>query len=234
MSSPSIKLVPANGHIKPRIISVDKPISTSEVAWEGCTDYFVDMTRPSQITNWRILSHPGWKNLLVDWNLEVDAVDDKSITFRPLEKACRVKSIKLEINCDGPAPTDKTFESNRWAEDLLVENVIGGAEYECRARLLEDTEGGKEVAGPWTKGTKVNTTEEAPQEEIGEKMDNEAKAQDEEGGAGIAPTVVGIGCICVIVALVVVVVCRRKAAGKKVTTKKLNTRTLKFNDENKK
>ena len=157
--SPSIKLVPDNDRIAPRRISVEKPISTSEVAWEGCTDYQVEVVRPSGITNWNILRYPGWKNLLVDWSLKVDAVDDKSITFRPLGKACRVDSIKLEIKCDGPVPANKTFASNQWAQDLLVENVISGAEYECQARLL-DTEGGKEVAGPWTKGTKVNTEEE--------------------------------------------------------------------------
>merc|ERR1719295_225166 len=160
LSPPSIKLLPDKDDLAPRRISVEKPISTREVAWEGCTDYQVEVTRPSHITNWNILRYPGWKNLLVDWSLKVDTVDDKSITFQPLEKACKVDSIKLEIDCnDGRVHANKKFESNQWAEDLLVDHLVSGARYECRARLL-DSEGGKEVAGPWTKGTKVNTTEE--------------------------------------------------------------------------
>ena len=231
LSSPSIKLVPNNNELAPKRIPFEKPINTSEVAWEGCIDYSVEVTR-SEITNWNTLRHPGWKNLLVDWSLEVDTVDDKSITFRPLEKACEVETIRLEIDCDGRVHANNKFKSNKWAEELLVEHVISGAEYECRARLL-NTEGGNEVPGPWTKGTRVNTTEEVEvvkrgpmlaagdttgEEEMGEKMDSVAKAQ-QEGGAGVAPTVIGIGCICVIVALAVVVVWRGMA-GKKVKTKK--------------
>jgi len=226
LSSPSIKLVPNDNKLTPKRIPFEKPIKMSEVAWEGCIDYSVEVTR-SETTNWPTLSHPGWKNLLADWSLKVDAVDDKSITFRPLEKACEVETIKLEIDCDGRVHANKKFESNQWAEGLLVEQVISGAEYECRARLL-NTEGDKEVPGAWTKGTRVNTTEEVEVvkrgpmltagdttggEETGEKMDSAAKAQ--EGAAGVAPTAIGIGCICVIVALAVLVVWRGMA-GKKV------------------
>merc|ERR1719237_1334800 len=187
LSSPSIKLVPNDKKPTPKTIPFEKAINMSEVAWEGCFDYSVEVTR-SEITDWPKLLHPGWKNLLADWILEVDDVDHKSITFKPLEKACEVENIKLEVDCDGRVHANEKFESNQWAEDLLVEHVMSGAEYECRARLV-DTEGGKEVTGPWTKGTRVNTTEE--------KMDGETKAQ--EGAAGVVPTVIGIGCIVVIV-----------------------------------
>ena len=230
LSSPSIKLVPNDKKPTPKTIPFEKAINMSEVAWEGCFDYSVEVTR-SEITDWPKLSHPGWKNLLADWNLEVDAVDHKSITFKPLEKACEVENIKLEVDCDGRVHANEKFESNQWAEALLVEHVMSGAEYECRARLV-DTKGGEEVTGPWTKGSRVNTTKEVEDEKRGqmltasgntgeedtteEKMDGETKAQ--EGAAGVVPTVIGIGCIVVIVALAVVIVWRGMA-GKKVTTK---------------
>jgi len=219
LSSPSIKLVPNDGPT-PRIIAFEKPINMSEVAWEGCLDYSVEVTRSLDITHWPSLSHPGWKNLLADWSLEVDAVDDKSITFRPLEKACEVESIKLEIDCEGRVHANKKFESNRWAERLLVdEHVMSGSKYECKARLV-DTEGGKEVVGPWTIGTWVNTTEEVEvdksgqmltasdssgEEDIGDTMESVKKAQE---GAAVAPTFIGIGCVVVIVALAVFAVWR--------------------------
>jgi len=230
LSSPSIKLVPNDKKLTPKRIPFEKPINMREVAWEGCFDYSVEVTRSPEITHWPILRHPGWKNLLGDWSLEVDTADDKSITFRPLEKVCEVESIKLEIECDGRVHAKKEFESNQWAEVLLVEQVMSGAEYECRARLL-DTQGGEEVTGPWTKGTRVNTTEEpeksvpkrgkmlaasgnsGEEDTTGEKMDGKTKAQ--EGAASIAPTVIGIGCIVVILALAVVIVWKG-VAGKKV------------------
>lgn len=228
LSSPSIKLVPNDKKLTPKRIPFEKPINMSEVAWEGCIDYSVEVTRSPEITHWPTLRHPGWKNLLADWSLKVDAVDHKSITFQPLEKACEVESIKLEINCDGRVHANEKFESNQWAEGLVVEHVMSGAEYECQARLV-DIEGGKEVTGPWTKGTWVNTTEEVEEEKRGqmltasgntgeedtteEKMDGETKAQ--EGAAGIVPTVIGIGCIVVIVALAIVIIWRGMA-GKKV------------------
>jgi len=230
LSSPSIKLVPNDKKLTPKRIPFEKPINMSEVAWEGCFDYSVEVTRSPEITHWPILRHPGWKNLLGDWSLEVDTADDKSITFRPLEKVCEVESIKLEIECDGRVHAKREFESNQWAEVLLVEQVMSGAEYECRARLL-DTQGGEEVTGPWTKGTRVNTTEEpeksvpkrgkmlaasgnsGEEDTTGEKMDAETKAR--EGAASIAPTVIGIGCIVVILALAVVIVWKG-VAGKKV------------------
>jgi len=228
LSSPSIKLVPNDKKPTPKTIPFEKAINMSEVAWEGCFDYSVKVTRSPGFTYWPKLLHPGWKNLLADWILEVDDVDHKSITFKPLEKACEVENIKLEVDCDGRVHANEKFESNQWAEALLVEHVMSGAEYECRARLV-DTKGGEEVTGPWTKGTRVNTTKEVEEEKRGqmltasgntgeedtteEKMDGETKAQ--EGAAGVVPTVIGIGCIVVIVALAVVIVWRGMA-GKKV------------------
>jgi len=222
LTSPSIKLVPNEESSTPKIITFENPISMSEVAWEGCLDYSVEVTRSLEnMTHWPTLRHPGWKNLLADWSLEVDHADDKSITFRPLEKACKVESIKLEIDCEGAVHANKKFESNEWAEPLLVdEHVMSGSLYKCKARLVDTDEGGEEVMGPWTKGTRVNTTEEVEgvrrgqmlaasdstgEEDIGDTVYSEKKAQEE---ASMAPTFIGIGCCVVIVASAVFAIWR--------------------------
>jgi len=212
LTSPTIKLVPNDG----KIIAFKKAISMGEVAWEGCLDYSVEVTRSLEnMTHWPTLHHPGWKNLLADWSLELDHADDKSITFKPLEKTCEVESIKLEVDCEGAVRANKKFESNGWGEPLLVdEHVMSGSKYECKARLIDTDEGGKEVMGPWTKGTQVNTTEEVEgvrrgqmlaasdstgeeEEDIGDNtMYSEKKAQEE---ASMTPTFIGIGC-CVVIA----------------------------------
>jgi len=221
LTSPTIKLVPNDRSPTPKIIAFEQGMS--KVAWEGCLDYSVEVTRSLEnMTHWPTLRHPGWKNLLADWSLEVDAKDDKSITFKPLEKACKVDNIKLEIDCEGAVHANKKFESNRWAKPLLVdEHVMSGSEYECKARLVDTDEGGKEVMGPWTKGTQVNTTEEVEEvksgqmlaasdntgeeEDIGDTMYSEKNAQE---GESMAPTFIGIGCGVVIVASAVFAIWR--------------------------
>merc|ERR1719275_403168 len=44
LSSPSIKLVPNDKKHAPKTISFEKAINMSEVAWEGCFDYSVQVT----------------------------------------------------------------------------------------------------------------------------------------------------------------------------------------------
>merc|ERR1711962_660770 len=88
-STPSIKLLPRKkDELAPKEISIKKfPANMSKIAWEGCLDYEVQATRPSEIDpSWPILVHPGWKSLLVGWSLEVESVNENSITFDPLEK----------------------------------------------------------------------------------------------------------------------------------------------------
>ena len=233
-SVPSIKLVPKNKDLAPKEISIHKfPMETSKISWEGCLDYEVQATRPSEIDpSWPTLRHPGWKNLLVGWNLQVASVNESSITFEPLEKPCDVTGIKLEIQCDSVIPVEKAFGPDEMSKPLVLdENVTPGAKFECKARMIKKGEEENNTnTGPWTEVTEVTTDEEEvklhPMSVAG--PDNEErsnKAEEEEAveenakrareDASIAPTLIGVGCIVVIVALAVVVVWKGMV-GKKV------------------
>ena len=231
LSTPSIKLVPINNEFSPSI-PFERPTNMSDVAWEGCLDYNVVATRSEENSSWQTLHHPGWKNLLVDWKLEVDIEDENAITFQGLEKTCDVRSIKLEIDCKGGEElANKTYvQSNQLAGPFVVEGLVSETEYECRARMV-NTEGGKDDLGPWTNKTRVKTLKEdkivgiamatgdnneeasdsLKKEEV-DKVDNGVKKAET---TSVAPTAIGIGCVVVIAALAVAVAWRTMA-GKKV------------------
>ena len=237
LSTPSIKLLPRKkkDELAPKEISIKKfPANMSKIAWEGCTDYEVQATRSSEIDpDWPILLHPGWKSLLVGWSLEVASVNESSITFEPLEQTCEVAGIKLEIHCDSVIPVKKVFGQEEMSQPLVLDEMVtSGAKYKCQARMIKEGEAKNNTkSGLWTEVTEVTTDEEEvklhPMSVAGpDNAERSNKANEEEDvqeknakrareDASIVPTLIGVGCIVVIVALAVVVVWKGMV-GKKV------------------
>ena len=236
LSTPSIKLLPRKkkDELAPKEISIKKfPANMNKIVWEGCLDYEVQATRSSEIDpDWPILLHPGWKSLLVGWSLQVASVNESSITFEPLEQTCDVAGIKLEIQCDSVIPVKKVFGQEEMSQPLILDKkVTPGAKFKCKARMIkEGEEKNNTKSGLWTEVTEVTTDEEEvklhPMSVAGPDNEERSNNADEEEDvkenakraredASIAPTLIGVGCIVVIVALAVVVVWKGMV-GKKV------------------
>ena len=109
--------------------------------------------RGGEIETWNVLEHPGWRQIVSNWSLEVEAVSSNSVTFQsPREQECnQTAPLWVEIACKGSG--DEATQSFELPEILTMRNLSGGTEYQCTARLVKEDE-----ASRWNKKQQVNFT----------------------------------------------------------------------------
>merc|ERR1711962_971451 len=177
-----------------------KSLKVSDVAWQGCLDYHVQVQRgeesPKQLNQ---LTHPGWKTALDQVAMKTVSSTNQSAVLQKPEIFWEDPAIKLEVRCNASMPEEesnvtesvfevvfeKVFEVD---QPLEMTNLMSNTEYECKARLVKEGEGSSRWTNMWTvvtreTGEEAETTTESLEEEATSAMTDKDEATMENQAA---------------------------------------------------
>merc|ERR1711962_485238 len=197
-----VKFVPLNAVQQAIELTVEqvKSLEVSDVAWQGCLDYQVQVQRgeeaPQQLNQ---LTHPGWKTALDKVVLRTISSTNQSAVLQKPEISWEDPTITLEVRCNASMPEkesnvtesafevvfEKVFEVDQPPE---MTDLMSNTEYECKARLVKEGEGSSRWTDMWTvvtreTGEELETTTEFVEEEATSAMTDEDEAPIESQAA---------------------------------------------------
>merc|ERR1711962_195607 len=139
-----------------------KSLKVSDVAWQGCLDYQVQVQRgeepPKQLNQ---LTHPGWKTALDNVVLRKISSTNQSAVLQKPEIFWEDPAITLEVRCNASMPEEESNVTEsvfgvvfkkvfKVDQPLEMTDLMSNTEYECEARLVKEEEGSSRWTNIWT------------------------------------------------------------------------------------